>query len=270
VNDSALYYSVMDVDTEAHRLVAEHLEGRQSEADLRRALGDLLASSQVHIHAVMHLHRTSSTISIDYQDVAQKVLLRVWNRLQRTGDDAPFDIELFAHNRYSFLGWARANAKNAARSLLGEEIKSQALRLRAAEDYGRQQLERSQIDDHCDPVMRDVSAGHSILFDCFLIRREYSFPAPRGICDRAVRDTARNLISQLRSDYRNARSVMDEPVVQQALTHWHPNDYLRATRLPDRVLAAIMIEALGDRSSLVRYQRMYTIRLKEITRSVTK
>jgi DNA-directed RNA polymerase specialized sigma24 family protein len=260
----------VDIDEEANHLVGSYLRGDNTEADVRRALGDLLAKSQVHIYAVSRLcrYRSRGPIHIDHQDIAQRVLLRVWNRLQRTGECPPFDIELFAQNHYSFMAWSRVNAENAARSLIGDDVKSQGLRIRANSEYERRELTRleevSTVNDSVLAEIAERSPNKSVMLNCFLIRRNYNFPEPRGIRDREARIMATALIDRLRNDYRKVHSALQEPVVQRALTHWRPSDYYRAQGLPDRVLAAIVIESLFDRASINRQKRLYNARVQEL------
>jgi len=253
------------VDEEAWRLVAMYVNGQESEEETRNKLGELLFKTQAHIYAISCLRRSGRYIpsNVDYQDVSQQLLIRLWNRIQRTGDKPPFDLRLFHSHKYSFSGWAKANAKNAVFSLVETETDSTRSRHRSEVAYDilvAPYLSEDTHTDYEDQVLLSTaerSANKSWAFNCLLIRQKYDFPEPPGLAGKYAKQEAIELIQQLRRDYHNVRKTLQEPVAKIAIAHWQEEDYRRASALPDQVVAAVLIEALCNRAIINRQFRVY-------------
>jgi hypothetical protein len=262
------------IDLEAHELVESYRRGELVESQVRVLLGDLLCRSQVPIYAVASYKRYGGHIpaGVDYSSIANAVLLRLWNRLQRTGDGAPFDLDLFYEGNYSFLGWARVNAKHAVPSLVDTERDSMLSQRRKAAKYAAMLAAESEVDSHPSPkteldhVIEDVadrSSRSSFAIKCLLIRSRYNFPAPPGV-DSKSRDAAKDVIAKLRVNYSEVRPLLSDPLVKRAISHWAPDEYGRAVALPDRVLAAIVIESLLNKPTINRQLRYYRARTQKV------
>ncbi len=266
------------IDLEAHKLVASYLRGDIDEPRVRTLLGDLLCRSQVHIYAVASFRRYGGHIpaGVDHASIANAVLLRLWNRLQRTGDDAPFDLNLFHEENYSFLGWARINAKHAVPSIIDGERDSMLAQRRKAAKYAEMLAAESEVDSHPSPkteldhVIEDVadrSSRSSFAIKCLLIRASYNLPVPPGV-DSKSKEAAKDVIAKLRVNYSDIRPLLNDPLVQRAISHWAPDEYGRAVALPDRVLAAIVIESLLNKPTINRQLRYYRSRTQQVKRGV--
>jgi len=267
------------IDLEARELVAAYMRGELDEAQVRASLGDLLCRSQVPIYAVASYKRYGGHIpaGVDYNSLANAVLLRLWKRLQRTGSDAAFDLKMFYAEDYSFLGWARINAKHAVPSLVDTERQSILSQRRKTAKYIAMLPKDQEVDSHpypeteLDHVIEDVSDGasrSSFAIKCLLIRSRYNFPTPPGI-DTKSRDAAKEVISKLRNNYSEVRPLLSDPLVQTAIAHWAPDEYGRAVTLPDRILAAIVIESLLNKSTINRQLRYYRTRSQKVREEIT-
>lgn len=266
------------IDLEAHELVASYRRGELDESEVRALLGDLLCRSKVHIYAVASFRRYGGHIpaGVDHSSIANAVLLRIWNRLQRIGSDAPFDLNLFHEGNYSFLGWARINAKHAVPSLVDGERDAILAQQRKTARYVAMLAAESEADSHpapkteLDRVIEDVadrSSRSSFAIKCLLIRASYNLPVPPGV-DNKSKEAAKDVITKLRVNYGEVRPLLSDPLVQKAISHWAPEEYGRAVALPDRVLAAIVIESLLNKPTINRQLRYYRSRTQKVKRGV--
>jgi len=263
-----------DIDEEAHRIVDAYQRGEMSETDTRQALGELLSETQIAIFAVASWRRHGGLlpIGISHQEVANAVLVRLWKRLQRPGENPPFDLDRFHAHRYSFMGWAYANAKNAVPSIVDTENDSQRFRRGLTAQY-EQSLATSNTDekvrtdysalDYVIDEAADRSSRIGFAFRCHLIRTSYGLPTPPGI-DRRHRKAAAELISRLRENASDVRPLLRDPLVRRATAHLSQDELQQATALPDLVLASVVIESLCSRPTINRQLRSYRSKLDQM------